>query len=349
MNCELAHERIVMAAYGELADDASHELDRHLTTCAGCAQEEQQFRALRLLADANPVLEPDPNLVARSRVRLEEALDAIPPKRWFERALQKLRNNAAGLQTAPIAACLLLIVGAGAGSLAGYHVAETHAAKAVEATPSATMQPQLADAQSAAVQASSVTSDQAIENEGTDGKLAPAQVANVSSIIRQPNSEFIEVHYNQLVPQAVRGSLDDPQIRHLLMLASANAPSAGVRDDSVSLLAAECRAGHHCQGAGIREALMVALRYDHNAGVREKALEGLEPYVAQDQRVRDAVLDALLNDADPHIRSNAISILEPVEADTSVRQVLQSVANSDRNPRIRSVSRQVLSQVGEIQ
>jgi hypothetical protein len=65
--------------------------------------------------------------------------------------------------------------------------------------------------------------------------------------------------------------------------------------------------------------------------------------------VRDAVLEALLNDSDPRIRTEAINILEPVEADTSVRQVLQSVATTDRNPRIRLVSRQVLSQVGEIQ
>jgi len=275
-------------------------------------------------------------------MRLEEALDAIPPKRWFERALQKLRNNAAGLQSAPIAACLLLIVGGGAGSLAGYHVAETHAAKAVEVAPSLSAQP--SDAEHASVQRIP-TAQPAI----TELTTPQEEIANVSSIVRQPNSEFVEVHYNQLVPQAVRGSLDDPQIRQLLVLASANAPSAGVRDDSVSLLAAECRAGHHCQGAGIRDALMVALRYDRNAGVRQKALEGLQPYVAQDERVRDAVLDALLNDADPHIRTAAIGILEPVEADTSVRQVLQSVANSDRNPRIRSVSRQVLSQVGEIQ
>ena len=94
---------------------------------------------------------------------------------------------------------------------------------------------------------------------------------------------------------------------------------------------------------------MVALRYDKNAGVREKALEGLEPYVAEDMRVRDAVLEALMNDADPRIRTAAINILEPVEADTSVRQVLHSVANSDENPYIRTVSRQVLSRVPEIQ
>jgi hypothetical protein len=160
---------------------------------------------------------------------------------------------------------------------------------------------------------------------------------------------MIEVSYNQVVPQHIQGSMDDPAIRQLLMLASQNSASAGVRDDSVGLLAAACRAGHSCQAAGIRDALMVTLRYDRNEGVREKALEGLQPYVAEDMRVRDAVLEALLNDGDPRIRTNAINILEPVEADTSVRQVLHTVANSDRNPQIRNVSRLVLSREPEIQ
>ncbi len=176
-----------------------------------------------------------------------------------------------------------------------------------------------------------------------------ANIASVSSIVRQPGSEMVEVSYNQLVPQHIQGSLDDPAIRQLLMLATENSTSTGVRDDSVGLLAAECRAGHSCQGAGIRDALMVALRYDRNAGVREKALEGLEPYVAEDMRVRNAVLEALLNDSDPRIRTESINILEPVEADTSVRQVLYSVSTSDDNPQIRNVSRQVLSRVPEIQ
>jgi hypothetical protein len=94
---------------------------------------------------------------------------------------------------------------------------------------------------------------------------------------------------------------------------------------------------------------MVALRYDKSETVREKALKGLEPYVAEDMRVRDAVLEALLNDSDPRIRTAAISELEPVEADTSVRQVLFTVANSDHNPQIRTVSREALSRAPEIQ
>jgi hypothetical protein len=94
---------------------------------------------------------------------------------------------------------------------------------------------------------------------------------------------------------------------------------------------------------------MVALRYDRNAGVRKKALDGLEPYVAEDMRVRDAVLEALLYDADPRIRNAALGILAPVEGDTSVRQVLHTVANSDQNPQIRTVSREVLRRAPEIQ
>jgi hypothetical protein len=329
MNCEIAHDRIVAAAYGELADEQAHELERHMAGCPDCHTEREALLALRVLADAHLVAEPNPNLIARSRLRLEEALDAIPAKRWYERLGQRAMNNFASLQHAPVAACLLLVAGMGAGTVGGYEFAQSRVAhnalavRAVTPAPRQLDQPEL--------------------------PVSPAEVASISSIVREPNSEIVEVHFNRVVPEQVEGSLDSPAIRQLLMMASQDPASAGLRDDSVGLMAAECRAGHSCKPEGIRDALMVALRYDKNAGVREKALQGLEPYVAEDVRVRDAVLEALLNDSDPRIRTAAISILEPVEADTGVRQVLSSVANSDRSPQIRTVSRQVLSRVPEIQ
>jgi hypothetical protein len=300
-----------------------HELERHMTGCPDCHSDREQLQAMKILADALPVLEPPANLVARSRLRLEEALDALPPKRWYDRLSQRMLNNFAILQTAPVAVCLLLVVGAGAGILGGYEFAQGRAAQLAGRTP--------------------------IPKTPSIIEQPAAEITNISSIVRQPNSEMVEVRYNQIVPQQMEGSLDDPKIRELLMLASENSASAGVRDDSVGLLAAECRAGHSCQAAGIRDALMVVLRYDKNSGVRLKALDGLEPYVAADTRVRDAVLEALLNDADPRIRTKAVDILEPVEADTSVRQVLHSVATSDQNRHLRTVSREVLSRVPDIQ
>jgi hypothetical protein len=311
MNCELAHERIVTAAYGELPDEQIHELERHMTGCPDCHRDREQLLAMKILADAHPVLEPPANLVARSRMRLEEALDALPPKRWYERLTQRMTNNFASIQAAPVAACLLLVVGAGAGILGSYEYVQSRAARAAQASQNRV----------------------AVEP-------AP-QSAEIASIV--------DVTYNQIVPQHMQGSLADPKIQELLMLASENSASPLVRDDSVGLLAAECRAGHSCQAAGIRDALMVVLRYDKNSGVRLKALDGLAPYVAADTRVRDAALEALLNDADPRIRTEAVNILEPVEADMSVRQVLHTVANSDQNPQIRTVSREVLSRVPEIQ
>jgi anti-sigma factor RsiW len=337
MNCEIAHERIVMAAYGELPDAQVHELERHLAVCPECGKERDQVQALKVLAGAFAVEEPDANLLARSRMRLEEALDALPPKRWYEWLSLRARNSLVGLRATPVAAGVLLLAGIAGGGVGGYEFAQSRVAHATVAQRTGPGVQPVAPVAVAAKEAPSAV------------KPEIANVANISAVVRQPNSQMVEVRYNQLVPQRIKGSLDDPAIQQLLMLASENSTSAGVRDDSVGLLAAECRAGRSCQTSGIRDALMVALRYDKNAAVREKALEGLEPYVSEDIRVRNAVLEALLNDNDPRIRTLSINLLEPVEADTSVRQVLYSVSTSDENPQIRNVSRQVLSRAPEVQ
>ena len=332
MKCQIAQEQIVAAAYGELAEEQARELERHVAVCPECAGVHEELLSLKALADANPVREPDANLVARARLKLDEALNALPPRRWYDRLGQRIVNSFASVWAAPVTACMLLVIGASAGSLSGYRLAQNRAMH-VAATQSA---PALGAAQLPATTPAADTG-------------APAEIANISSIVRQPNGHMVEVRYNQVVPQRMEGSLDDPAIRRLLMLASENSVSARVRDDSVGLMADECRAGHGCRAAGIRDALLMALRYDKNAGVRLKALDGLEPYVASDIHVRDAVLEALMADADPQIRIKAVDILEPVEADTSVRQVLHTVATSDQNPHLRTVSREVLRRVPDIQ
>ncbi len=336
MHCEIAKERIAMAAYGELPGEFIDELERHLFHCAACRAEQEQVLALLRLADACPATMPSPNLVARARLRLDEALDVLPPRSWRERLGARLRNNLAGLRAAPVAALLLAATGAGAGLLAGARLAQD---RSVNARIAPTANP-----------AQSATQFRPTGATQPDATLpALANVASISGIVRHPHSQIVDVRLNQIVPRQIEGSLDDPQMRKLLLLATQKAPSAGVRGDSVALLADECRTGRGCQTADMREALMVALRTDRSPAVREKALLGLQPYVAVDMRVRDAILKAVLNDNDPSIRSAAIGLLTPDEADTSVRQVLYSVSNYDNSPQIRNVSRQVLSQVPEIQ
>ena len=328
MNCELAHEQIVMAEYGELSDDAAHELSRHLAICPDCGRERETLRAIKLLADTHPLSEPEANLMARSRLRLEEALDTLPPRRWYERVARYMGNSFARLQSAPVAAALMLVIGGAAGALGGYYVSQSHVAKAGEAAQNQ------AGAQ-AVVEAAAPS--------------VAGEIASISRIERQPNSEQVQVSYNQIVPRQVSGSLDDSHIRHFLTIAAVRAAASGEDDGSIDLVVKECRDHHGCRASGLSDALLMVLRYGRSPQMRRKALAGLAPYVADDLEVRNAVLEAVLYDSDVDTRTDAIHALTPVEADTSVRQVLHNVAGSDPNTQIRIVSRQALSQAPEIQ
>ena len=344
MNCAEIHEMVVLAAYSELPDEELHALSLHLAHCDECRGEQEQLQALRTLSAAYPPLEPNANLVARSRTRLADALDALPPKQWYDRLADWMTRTATGLQSAPVAACLLLVAGSGLGSLGGYEFAARHAVNLNGSNTAA----------SEMIAASASRLKPVEDSLVVPGSPAPGEIASVSGIVRQPNSNLVQVSYNQMEPKRAVGTLENPQIRQLLMLAAQNGANPDVRDNSVDLLASECKSGRACasadaQGTGLRDALMVALRYDRSAAVRQKALEGLQPYVSEDMQVRDAVLETLLNDPDARVRTAAISMLEPVEADTSVRQVLSTVATSDQNSHIRNASRVVLRRVSEIQ
>jgi hypothetical protein len=326
MNCELAQEDIVLSVYGELPDDRVHRLDQHLAQCERCRQEMEAVSALQKAMTALPIAEPSPSLLARTRLRLDEALDAVPHGGFLRRMSQKFRRSLGSLQGAPVMATVLILAGVAGGGWGGYHAAlrSIRTSQAASARNAAASVPVVAD-------------------------IDASQIAGVSSISLEPGSENVEVRFQRLTPETAFGTLDDPQIRQLLLLGARNRANPVVHDDSVNLLARECQAGHQCSGGPIRNALMVALRYDKDARVRRKALEGLEAYIPMDTSVRDAVLEALLHDSDAGVRTEAIGLLEPVDADSSVREVLETVASQDQNPHIRNVSRQYLEQVAQIQ
>jgi hypothetical protein len=325
MNCEGAQENIVLAVYGELPDDRAHQLEQHLAQCERCRQEMEAVAGLQKAMAVLPVAEPTASLLARTRLRLDEALDAMPHGGFFLRRWQSFRRGLGRLVSAPVMASVVLLAGLAGGGWEGYR---------------AGLQKGMQMA-SAAVPAASPA--------GAVADLDASQIAGVNSITLEPNTENVEVRFERVVPETAFGTLDDPQIRNLLLLGVHDSDNPSVHDNSLDLLAQECRSGHECGGGPIRNALMVALRYDKNAKVRSKALTGLEPYVAIDNRVRDAVLEALLNDSDPDIRMQAINLLAPVEADSSVRDVLETVALQDQNAHIRTMSKQYLEQVSQIQ
>ena len=319
MKCELVKENIILANYGELPDEFAGTLEQHLESCEECRREWDEMRVLEEQLALLPVVEPSPNLLAQSRMRLDDALDLIPPHGFFTRLRSNFSAWIGHVQSAPALATLLVGVGFIGGNFT-YRYQVKHEPK-------------------------QTTVRLSNPSEGA--------VANVTGIVQTPNSEMVQVKYNRMVPESMEGSLDSPEIRELLLTGTHAAADSNVRANSVSLLADECRAGHACLGGpdpkGIRNQLLVSMLYDEDAGVRLTAMQGLQRYVGQDPRVRDAIAEALSRDPSADVRKQAVSTLVPVKTDSAVRQVLRTVSTQDVNPYVRTISYNALQDSADIQ
>jgi hypothetical protein len=320
MKCEIAQQNMIFAGYGELHDEQIDGLEEHLAGCDNCRKELEALRELQETLALHPMMEPSPNLLAQSRMRLDEELDLIPAHGFMTHIRSLFFGSLANMQGSPALTVLLV----GVGFFGGYFTLRYQLSHQAQPPKNVVM-----------------------TNE------ADATIANVSGVIRTPESEIVQVKYNRIIPETIEGSLDDPAIRNLLMMGSTDGTNPEVKQTSVELLVHECKAGHRCpaeaDGKGIRGALLVALRYDKNPAVRLMALQGLQPYIAQDKHVRDAVLETLMRDPNANVRQASVGILPPVQADSSVRQVLRTLSTQDANPFIRTASWNALQSSGDMQ
>jgi hypothetical protein len=315
MKCEWVRENVTLHVYGELADDARHELEQHIARCADCAAElkaEQEFHAL---LSQDRAVDPSPNLLAASRMRLQEALETTQQGGFWHRLAFDPANWLRQMHFSPALASVILIFGFAAGIGTAYKIF-AH-------------QPQVAGVAT---------------NPGAVPSSAPAEasITGIQSITQEPGTNQIAIKYNTVSTQEAQGSLNDQRIQQLLLFAAHNNYNSGVRMDSVDLLTKKPDVTQ------VRDALIYALRYDTNPGVRLKALDGLGPFVKDDVQVRDAVLQALVNDSNPGVRTEALRLIEPVKADGSVRGVLMTLAAKDQSQYIKSQARTMLAQLPEI-
>src|ERR1700739_149273 len=120
MKCEWVRENIVLEVYGELADDARHELEQHVARCGDCAAElkaEQDFHAL-LAQDR--AADPTPTRVAASRMRLQEALETAKQGTVWSRLTFAPGIWLRQMRFSPALASAILILGFAGGVLATY-------------------------------------------------------------------------------------------------------------------------------------------------------------------------------------------------------------------------------------
>ena len=313
MKCEWVKDNIVLHVYGELPDDARYELEQHVARCADCAAELKSEQDFHAVLSQDRVTEPTPNLLAASRMRLQEALETAQQGSLWSRLAFDPANWLRQVRFSPALASVILILGFAGGVGTTYEIYGRGPKN--DALP--------------------------IAADGTTPSNSAA-IAGIDSITQVPGTDQVTIKYNTLSAQEKQGSLSDQQIQQLLLYAARNNYNSGVRVDSVDLLA------KRSSDLQVRDALIYALQNDTNPGVRLKSLDALGNYVKSDTNVRDAVLRALVNDGNSGVRIEALRLIEPVKADGSVRGVLLALAAKDQSTYIKSQARTMLAQLPEI-
>jgi len=301
MKCEWVRENILLHIYGELADDARFELEQHLSRCAECALELKAARKFHAQLSDFPVEEPTPNLLASSRMRLQEALETAEQGGWWQRLVFEPINWLQQIRLAPALTVALLMVGFAGGVGATYQV---------------------------------LRGKNAVEGPIT----APAEssITGIRSVSQEPGSNKISIKYDTVSTQQTEGSLNDERIQQLLLFAARSNYNSGVRLDSVDLLTQKPDDAHvrealiyalrydsnpgvrlkALDGLGpyvkndvrVRDAVLEALMNDSNPGARTEALHLLDS-VKADSSVRAVLQKLSENDQNQYIRSQARSML----------------------------------------
>jgi hypothetical protein len=319
MKCDWVRQNILFYVYNELEDDARYEVEQHLARCPECATELKATRKFHATL-SETVAEPTPNLLASSRMRLQEALETTRQGGLWHRLILEPAMWLRQIRLSPALAAAIFIVGFGGGIGATYNF--------------------LASGRGNGVITSSIGSD--ASNPSLNQPLESSAIAGIRSVTQEPGSNQVSIKYDTVSTQEAQGSLNDQRIQQLLLFAARNNYNSGVRMDSVDLLT------QAPNDASVREALMYALQNDTNPGVRLKALDGLSSFVRQDPQVRDRVLRALISDTNSGVRMQALRLVEPMKTDSNVRSVLTRLAQTDQNVSISSQARTMLAQMPEM-
>jgi hypothetical protein len=170
---------------------------------------------------------------------------------------------------------------------------------------------------------------------GVKAGLSEPTFSSIRSV--EDQSGKVNIAVDEVHRRMVSGSLQDPQIRQLLVSALREESNPGVRVESIGMLR------NSTDSEEVRNALLDSLIHDPNAGVRLKAIEGLKAW-AGNADVRRTLANVLLKDDNPGVRVQAIDLLT-THHDDSIVGVLQDVVQKEDNNYVRARCSRLLEEM----
>jgi len=283
MNCSQVSDLLPFFVCDELSAPELEAVAAHLASCATCAAQLEEERALFAIVSDAPQpadrLDPSGILLSQCRSELAEGLDQIaaPPAKTRVRPLAWLRRY---MVLRPAwSAVFLVLLGIAVGSRISFlqtGEVDSGGSRVVRAAPP------LTDEQLA--------------------KMAVAGIHYAPASGDEPGTVQLQLSAEQ--PYVLTGPLDDTGVRRVLTYVVENGQQfdAGTRLDCLDALRAATKE------ADVHRALLAAARKDGNPAVRLKALDALRESTEQPDVV-EVYLDALEHDSNPGIRVEAVNVL----------------------------------------
>jgi HEAT repeat protein len=288
MNCESAKKNAALFLYGELTIEEEQAFQDHIVACADCGREFETEKRVQAALNRNEVA-VDPALLVRSRRDLALGLENAGMRRaGFGEWLRRLSDLRIAALARPAAALALVAMGFFGARLTTPKPAQPHEVAGLGATEPGVMRVRYLES-------------------GPSGR--------------------VHLVVDETRQRELSGTVDDDQIRRLLLAAARESSDAGLRAESMDVLKAERTAGE------LRPVLLYALQHDSNPGVRLKALDALKPYGGETD-VRAALTQVLLTDDNPGVRAQAIDLLVEHKGGMTAG-VLQQVVQKENNSYVR--------------
>jgi len=300
MDCRENQERIVLFLYEELTEHEQTELETHLQACGVCNDSFEQQKSFHsaLAEDAGPWNVPS-DLLVESRRALANELDRLERKPW-NRGWWRL--PAFSFVVTPMRLLewtTLVAVGLAAGVYVNTSILH----------PASSLPTSLASSGGSGSGFESVSNLRIVNSDATTGN-----VELVGDMVR---------------PMHFQGNVQDDIAQQLLVGALRDGRNASSRMSAVEVLARKP------DNRQVKEALILALLEDDNAGVRLKALQSLTPFATEDKDVQAAFLNVLANDEVAGIRRKAIDALKGLANDDSIARNVREATKNDDNAYIK--------------
>lgn len=321
--CPEFETQLMLYAIDELEGAERNSFEEHLDQCRSCAAALETER--RMLAVLAPHQRPEPSaaLLASCRNRLEDTLDEMDHRSIFVRWAEAIfPAHWLALHPAASAAALILI-GFSAGMFAPRHF------QGVSPTSGT---PQIAT----------------LGTMGLDSQeLQNSNVSGINWIPAQGNlPPQIEVQITTQKPMVVQGTVDDKEVKQVLLYVLRNDRRFGpdVRINAVDLLKARA------SDPEVEQALCQVERIDDNPAVRLKALEALTD-APPNQASIQTMLNAVVKDSNIGVRVQAVNSLRTLSehgalnSDPEAIKVLRDLSQSDSNVYIRLQSAAAIQQM----